>query len=108
MKLCIFPNDPIIAYYEKGEIKKQYFNPENFFDEVHIISFIDKDVDVEKVKIIGGNSKLKIHSVGKINLKNRNKHIKKIIELVKNINPDVIRAYNPLIEGWFAANVLKN
>ena len=107
MKLCIFPNDPIIAYYEQGEIKKQYFNPENFFDEVHIISFIDKDVDVEKVKIIGGNSKLKIHSVGKINLKNRNKHIKKIIELVKNINPDVIRAYNPLIEGWFAAKCAK-
>ena len=72
MKLCIFPNDPIIAYYEKGEIKKQYFNPENFFVEVHIISFIDKDVDVELVKIIGGNSKLKIHCVGKINLKNRN------------------------------------
>ena len=107
MKLCIFPNDPIIAYYEKGEIKKQYYNPENFFDEVHIISFIEKDVDVSKVKTLVGDSILKIHSVGKINLKNRNKHIKKIIELVKTINPDVIRAYNPLVEGWFAAKCAK-
>ena len=107
MKLCVFPNDPIIAYYEKGEIKKQYYNPENFFDEVHIISFIEKDVDAAKVKTLVGDSILKIHSVGKINLKNKNKHIKKIIELVKTINPDVIRAYNPLVEGWFAAKCAK-
>jgi glycosyltransferase involved in cell wall biosynthesis len=107
MKLCIFPNDPIMAYYEKGEIKKQYYNPENFFDEIHIISFIEKDIDAAKVKILVGNSILKIYSVGKINLKNRNKRIKKIIELVKTINPDVIRAYNPLVEGWFAAKCAK-
>jgi len=107
MKLCIFPNDPIIAYYEKGEIKKQYYNPENFFDEIHIISFIDNDIDEIKVKTLVGDSILKIHSVGKINLKNRNKHIKKIIDIVKIINPDVIRAYNPLIEGWFAAKCAK-
>ena len=104
MKLCIFPNDPIISYFEKGEIKERYYNPENLFDEVHIVSFIEKDVDVSKVKTLVGDSILKIHSVGKINLKNKNKHIKKIIELVKTINPDVIRAYNPLVEGWFAAN----
>jgi len=103
MKLCVFPNDPIISYYEKGEIKDRYYNPENFFDEIHIISFIDKDVDESKVQTLVGNAKLKIHSVGKINLKNRKKRIKDIFDLVKKINPDVIRAYNPLVEGWFAA-----
>jgi len=107
MKLCIFPNDPIISYFEKGEIKERYYNPKNLFDEVHIVSFIEKDVDAEKVKTLVGDSILKIHSVGKINLKNKNKHIKKIIELVKTINPDVIRAYNPLVEGWFAAKCAK-
>ena len=107
MKLCIFPNDPIISYFEKGEIKERYYNPKNLFDEVHIVSFIEKDVDVSKVKTLVGDSILKIHSVGKINLKNKNKHIKKIIELVKTINPDVIRAYNPLVEGWFAAKCAK-
>ena len=39
--ICIFPNDPIQAYYEKGEIKKGYFNPQNIFGEVHIISTFD-------------------------------------------------------------------
>jgi glycosyltransferase involved in cell wall biosynthesis len=107
MKLCIFPNDPIISYFEKGEIKERYYNPKNLFDEVHIVSFIEKDVDAAKVKTLVGDSILKIHSVGKINLKNKNKHIERIIELVKTINPDVIRSYNPSLQGWFAAKSAK-
>ena len=107
MKLCVFPNDPITAYYEKGEIKENYFNPENIFDEVHIISFTDKDVEEFKVQKIVGNAKLVIHSVGKINIKNRKKEIAKIIEIVKRIAPDVIRTYNPLIEGWCASFIAK-
>ena len=103
-KICIFPNDPIISYYNKGEIKERYFNPLNIFDEVDIISFIDKDIDEQKVQILVGNAKLKIHSVGKINLFNKSKMKKKIISIVKNINPDIIRAHNPLLEGWIAAN----
>ena len=92
MKLCIFPNDPIIAYFEKGEIKERYFNPNNIFDEIHVISFIEKDVEESKVQKIAGDAKLVIHSMGKINLKNRKKHLPKILELVDKINPDIIRA----------------
>jgi len=103
MKLCVFPNDPIKAYYEKGEIKPRYFNPKNFFDEIHIISFTENDVDESNVKIISGNASLKIHSVGKINIKNRKQHLGRILSLVKNLNPEIIRAHNPLVEGWFAA-----
>lgn len=102
-KLCVFPNDPIKAYYEKGEIKTRYFNPMNFFDEIHIISFTEKDIEEEKVHDIAGTAQLKIYSVGKINLKNHTKKIGMILDLVKKINPDVIRTFNPLIEGWCAS-----
>ena len=102
-KICIFPNDPIIASYNKGEIKERYYNPKNMFDELHIISFIDNDIEESKVQVIAGTAKLHIHSVGKINLKNRSKNIDKIKSLVRKIKPDIIRAYNPLVEGWFAA-----
>jgi len=54
LKLCIFPNDPIIAYYEKGEIKERYFNPNNFFDEIYIISFIENDIEESKVQSLAG------------------------------------------------------
>ena len=50
MKICIFPNDPISEYYKKGEIKERYYNPKNFFEEVHIISPSESDVDESKVK----------------------------------------------------------
>lgn len=107
MKLCVFPNDPIQAYFEKGEIKERYFNPNNIFDEIHIISFIDKDVKESKVQKIAGKAKLIIHSIGKISIKNRKKEVSRVTELVKQINPDAIRTYNSLIQGWFAANVSK-
>ena len=107
MKLCVFPNDPLKAYFEKGEIKTRYYNPKNIFDEIHFISLIDKDVEVEKIQPVGGTAKIIIHSVGKINIKNRKKYVKKIIELCKEINPNVIRAFNPFVEGWLAANCAK-
>jgi glycosyltransferase involved in cell wall biosynthesis len=102
-KLCVFSSDPIKEYYDKGEIKKRYFNPENFFDEVHIISFIDQDIDESKVKILVGKAKLKIHSIGKISIRERAKNLERVKKLVSEINPDVIRAYNSLLQGWFAA-----
>ena len=73
MRLCVFPNDPVVSYFNKGEIKERYYNPNNFFNELHIISLIEKDIEESKVQLLAGKSKLKIHSVGKINLKNRNK-----------------------------------
>lgn len=103
MRLCVFPNDPILAYYDKGEIKERYFNPENIFKEIHIISLTDKEIGESEVKTIAGNATLKIHAVGKINIKNRSSNTDRIKTLVKTINPDVIRAYNPLLAGWFAA-----
>jgi len=108
MKLCVFPNDPLIAYYEKGEIKERYFNPNNFFDEIHVISFVESDIDVSKVKELAGNANFFIHSVGKIKINERKKKLDHIQRIVKEISPDVIRAYNPRLEGWFAAKISEN
>ena len=103
MKLCVFPNDPLIEYYKKGEIKNRYFNPKKIFDEVHFISLIQNDVDETEIKNTVGDAKLKIHSVGKFNLKNRKMGFTKIEQIVKEIKPDIIRAYSPYLTGWFAA-----
>ena len=62
---------------------------------------------LQKSKAVGGKAKIIIHSVGRIKLQNRKKHLKKIIGICKEINPDVIRTFNPFIEGWLAANCAK-
>jgi len=103
MKLCVFPNDPLIRYFEKGEIKERYFNPKNIFGEIHIISFIDKDVEVERAQILFGSARIFIYSVGKISFLNKNKKRDKVLEIVEKIKPDIIRSYNTLLCGWVAA-----
>jgi glycosyltransferase involved in cell wall biosynthesis len=105
LKLCVFPNDPLKTYYEKGEIKERYFNPKNIFNEIHVISLFDKEIDEEKVKTVAGNASFKIHTVGKVTLINKNQKKKEILQLIKKINPDVIRSFNPLLQGWVAAKV---
>ena len=52
MKLCVFPNDPLKEYFKKGEIKDRYFNPNNIFNEIHVISFTDSEIDEESIKKI--------------------------------------------------------
>ena len=102
MKICIFPNDPLLSYYQKGEIKDRYFNPKNFFEEVHVISLFDEEVEEEKVISLAGNAKLKIHRIGKVNLANYKSFQNKISDLINNIKPRIIRSYNPLIQGWLS------
>ena len=49
-KLVVFPNDSLLDYYKKGEIKERYFNPKNWFDEIHVISLFDHEIESDKVK----------------------------------------------------------
>ena len=107
MKLCVFSNDSIQDYFNKGEIKERYFNPNNLFKEIHIFSPTEKDVEATKVKKISGNAKLEIYPIGKLNLLNFKSKFNDVLEIIKRIRPDVIRAYNPLMQGWLATKIAK-
>lgn len=107
MKICIFPNDPLLSYYKKGEIKKRYFNPLNFFDEVHIISLFDDEIESSKVRELAGNGLLIIHKLGKVNLLNYRSFESKVKECIQKINPDIIRSFNGLVIGWLAVKTAK-
>jgi glycosyltransferase involved in cell wall biosynthesis len=107
MKLCVFPNDPLESYLKKGEIKSRYFNPKNLFDEIHVISLFESDTLPENVKELAGKANLEIHVIGKTNLLNVKSKEKEITDLVKKINPEVIRSFNPLLQGWLATKAGK-
>ena len=95
MKLCVFPNDSLKSYYEKGEVKERYFNPNNIFDEIHVISLVEKEIEEDKVQKLAGNALLKIHKVGKADLSNYKSYEKKVISIVSEIKPEIIRSFNP-------------
>ena len=99
MKILVFPNDSIISYYNKGEIKKRYFNPGNLFDEVHIISFNNEEIPANKVADLAGKGKLFIHTLGKPKLSRLPTILKKLKTLTYHIAPSLIRCYNPHFMG---------
>lgn len=107
-RVCIFTPDPLKVYYEKGEIKHRYYNPDNYFDEVHIVSLADEDVAPEKVQIIAGRARLQVHPVGAYSLRSPARspflphYRKRVLDVVRQIQPDVIRAYDPLVAGYLA------
>lgn len=107
LKICVFPNDPLLAYYNKGEIKNRYFNPQDFFDEVHVISLFDDEIESEKVKKLAGKGALIIHRLGKAKLSNYKIFQEKVISCIEKINPDIIRSYNGLVIGWLAVKAGK-
>ncbi|MEM4255197.1 MAG: glycosyltransferase family 4 protein [Candidatus Norongarragalinales archaeon] len=102
-KLCVFPGDSLKALYEKGEVKARYYNPKNVFGEVHFITFCEKDVEPEKVKAIVGNARIFIHPLGKLKPWSLWTKRKLVLEKVKSISPDVIRAYTPSVHGFLAS-----
>ena len=54
-----------------------------------------------------GNAELKIYILGKVNLRNYKKIEPKVLGIIQQIKPDLIRSYNPLIQGWIATKVSK-
>ncbi len=105
--ICVLPNDPLMSYYDKGEIKPGYYNPKNMFDEVHVLSLFDEEIEESKVQTMAGSAKLKIHKLEKVNLSNYKSFEEKIIKIIEEINPDILRSYNPLIQGWLATKASK-
>lgn len=101
-KLVVFLADPMNVYFRKGEIKERYYNPENFFDEIHLISFCDVDMEAEKIQVVAGKAVLFIHPVGGSPKVRFIKYFKKIYKLLVEICPDVIRAYDPSLRGALA------
>ncbi len=101
--LCVFPGDCLKTFYAKGEVKARYYNPQNFFDEVHFITFCDHDVKPEKLKGIAGSARVFVHAVGRLKPWSIWTERGKIVSLVKEINPDAIRAYSTSAQGFMAA-----
>ena len=105
MKLCVFPNEPIKNIVVKGSLIPNYYNPGDLFDEIDVITFAESDAKPEEVKILAGRANLNIFPVGRyspIMLPLLPRFAKRILSLVAERQPDVIRAYNPMVAGWVA------
>jgi len=109
-RLCVFPNDPLEAYLKKGEIKTRYFNPCEMFDEVHVVTLADRDITPDAVQEVAGTARLFVHPMGAVSLATLPRlaaYRRRVLTRLAQIQPDVIRAYNPLWAGWLAVSCAK-
>jgi glycosyltransferase involved in cell wall biosynthesis len=105
MKLLIFPSDPLIAYVRKGELKPNYFNPGNLFDEIHFVTFpneecLPEDIQVTLGRAAGFIHRLKPLGIGDIFFPFR--RVEEVAELFESKTFDCVRAFNPTLSGFIA------
>lgn len=107
-KLAIFYQQiiPLIP-----SLKKNYFNPMEFFDEIIFFSFDRELSNAQRDDIAPafGNARVLIEPIGGIATHNILQKRKKILHHLMNFHPDIIRAYSPQVDGYLAtysANLL--
>ena len=88
--------------YEKGEVKKRYWNPGGVFDAVHVIVLADEDIEAEKVQRVAGDAELTIHPVGKFRIINIYELRRAVCDRVQAIKPDIVRGHGPFLQGYYA------
>ena len=106
--LFVIPNDPLYRYAAKGEVKERYFNPENFWDEIHVLSLCDRDEALDSARRMAGRAAVEIHAIGRPGALTWPGVLSRARKLAEEIKPQVIRAYNPLFMGWLAVRLAES
>ena len=100
---AVVASGTIAGALAKGEIKRRYWNPADFFDEVHVLTLTDRDVDPGQVPELAGRAKLFIHPLGAaptpFNLLSLRSAA---VRCLKEIRPHIIRGHSPLLQGYLA------
>lgn len=101
-RLLVFLTDPLAAFQAKGEIRTRYYNPSNFFSEVHFVSPASHEVAADRVQRLVGDARLVIHPMGPRYYGRAYLPFGPVAALLEQVRPDVCRAYDPGVRGSLA------
>jgi glycosyltransferase involved in cell wall biosynthesis len=107
MKLCVFSSDPLYKYYEKGEIKARYWNPEDMFDEVCVFSFCPEDIAAERVQELTGRARLRVVPLGSPSPWRLHAQYRRAVAELGAMRPDLVRVHNPWHAGLVGVRAAK-
>lgn len=102
MKLAIILTDPIAIFEAKGEFRRRYYNPANLFSEIHFLSPSPEDRVSPGLRHAVGNAAVFVHPVGPFLRPAWWLGRGRVGQLLRAIQPDVVRAYDPGIRGTVA------
>lgn len=114
----IILNDYLHNIVKKGEVVAEYYNPGNFFHEVHIVMIHEHQIikdskEFSEVKKMVGSAELYLYNLPKPGFLRslawssflmKNWYFSGI-SLANKIGPDVIRTYNNYLDGYLAYQI---
>lgn len=102
LKYGVIADGSLRMAHEKGEIKQRYWNPGDIFDEVHVLTLADDDIEAEHVQPIAGRAELHVYPIGRPSPMNLLQLRRRAEETLRRIGPDVIRGHGPFLQGYYA------
>lgn len=115
--LLVIISDSLSELIKKGEVTERYYNPGDFFDNVHILLINSDKPDLVHVQKMVGNAKLHLHNlpVGrKIFMKSLalrpfllHYWARPAIELARLIRPSLIRCHGVELNAFVAYSIHK-
>ncbi len=108
MKRLCWITEPLSIYFKKGEVKPRFYNPGDFFDEVHLITFDNENfnLDPAELQAWAGRAKVFWYKLGKRDFSSF-RRAKELTILISKINPNVIEANGSGIYGFLAVKAGK-
>ena len=113
--LLVIVPDRISDIISKGEFSARYYNPGELFDEVHILLVNDDHVDKIALQKTVGRAALSLHNLPIPSFISTfgwqpfllHKWVETGIQLVREIQPDLIRVHGSAYNGFLAAQIKK-
>lgn len=113
--LLVIVSDRLTDLIRKGEITARYYNPAEFFDDVHILLINDDNPEISAIQKTVGNARLHVHNLPVPSFKSTlgwqpsllNGWISAGVKLAQTIKPDLIRTYGIFHNGFLAARIKK-
>lgn len=102
LRYAVIADGSLRIAHAKGEVKKRYWNPGDIFDEVHVITLADDDIDPDLVQAVAGRAQLFVHPVGRPQPGNLWELRRRVVEVMSQIGPNVIRGHGPFLQGYYA------
>ena len=102
LRYAVIADGSLRIAHAKGEVKKRYWNPGDIFDEVHVITLADDDIDPDLVQAVASRAQLFVHPVGRPQPGNLWELRRRVVEVMSQIGPNVIRGHGPFLQGYYA------
>lgn len=116
-KLLVIIPDRLSVLIQKGEVVPRYYNPGDFFDEVHILMMNDDEPDKSLVQPMVGSAKLFLynypepHGFFKKTLGWQpflmKKWVEGAVDVIKEVRPNLMRCYGFSLHAYLAMSIKK-